>query len=80
MNKITPVFTTIPSTPTIDNSKKNAWIRSSGYRYIDFDKAVGADIDRNWYSGMNAGNHPTEAGAKALFARFILDFPEITIA
>lgn len=80
-NSVTPVFATIPSTPTIDHSKKNAWIHTSGYRYIDFEKAVGADLDRNWYDGMQAqdGNHPTEAGAKALFARFILDFPEISI-
>ena len=79
-NGVTPVFTTIPSTPTIDHSAKNAWIRSSGYRYIDFDKAVGADLDRNWYAGMHSTtspNHPTEAGARALFMRFLVDYPEV---
>ena len=82
---ITPILTTIPSTwddkgeLIRDNSYKNAWIKSSGYRYVDFEKAVGADKGVGWYDGMlsSDGVHPAELGAKALAARFIVDVPEI---
>lgn len=83
---ITPILATIPSTwdsdsnLTRDNSYKNAWIKASGYRYVDFEKAVGADKGKGWYDGMLSedGVHPAELGAKALASRFILDVPEIT--
>ena len=67
---ITPIFATIPTVPTINNEQKNAWIRNSGYRYIDFAKAVGADASGNWYSGMIESDniHPSEKGAKALYS------------
>lgn len=76
---ITPVFGTIPTVPTINNEMKNTWIRNSGYRYIDFAKAVGATSTGAWYSGMlsSDGIHPTVQGAKALFAQVLSDFPEI---
>ena len=85
---ITPILATIPSTwdsngeLTRDNSYKNAWIKSSGYRYVDFEKAVGADKVTGWYDGMMSsdGVHPAELGAKALAARFIVDVPEIASA
>lgn len=78
---ITPIFATIPTVPTINNEQKNAWIRLSGYRYIDFAKAVGADASGNWYSGMRDGDgvHPTEQGGKALYGRVLTDFPEIMV-
>jgi lysophospholipase L1-like esterase len=77
---ITPVFGTIPSVPTINNEQKNAWIRSSGYRYVDIAKAVGAQANGTWYSGMlDDGVHPTEAGARAIYNRVLADFPEIMI-
>lgn len=50
---ITPILATIPTVPTINHEGKNAWIRASGYRYIDFAKAVGADGSGNWYIGPN---------------------------
>ena len=77
----TPIFATIPTVPTIDNEQKNAWIRTSGYRFIDFAKAVGADSSGVWYSGMleNDGVHPTISGAKALYGRVLTDFPEISV-
>ena len=85
---IIPVFGTIPTVPGnnppttfLNHEQKNAWIRSSGYRYIDFAKAVGATAEGTWYSGMLSGDgtHPTETGAKALFARALLDLPEIMV-
>ena len=80
-NDVTPIFGTIPTVPSINHEQKNAWIRSSGYRYIDFAKAVGANSSGVWYSGMLSGDavHPTEQGAKALFARVLLDLPEIMV-
>lgn len=57
-NGLNPVFATIPSTPTINNNAKNSWIKNSGYRYIDFEKAVGADIDVHWYPGMQNIDFP----------------------
>ena len=65
---------------TVDNSYKNAWVKASGYRYIDYEKAVVKDAATGWYEGMLSGDgiHPTSLGAKALASRFITDFPEIT--
>lgn len=78
---ITPVLATIPSVPTRNNSFKNEWVRASGYRYVDFAKAV---EDPNnvgyWYADMlsSDGVHPAELGAKALAMQVLIDFVEIT--
>ncbi len=40
---ITPILTTTPSTPTVSNYAKSEWVRNSGYRYVDFSRAVGGD-------------------------------------
>lgn len=73
------ILATIPNTPEVDNSYKNTWVRASGYRYIDFAKAVGASDDTTWYTGMLSGDdvHPTATGAKALFTQAIADMPEL---
>ena len=78
-NNITPIFGTIPTVPTVDNEQKNAWIRNSGYRYIDFAKAVGANSSGVWYTGMLSGDgiHPSTLGAKALYNQLLVDLPEI---
>ena len=78
-NNIELILATIPNTPSINNAYKNDIVRSSGYRYVDFNKAVGADKDVNWYSGMlHTDNvHPTILGAKQLANRALLDFPEL---
>lgn len=75
---IIPILATIPTVPTINNEQKNAWVRNSGKRYIDFAKAVGADSAGAWYTGMlsSDGIHPTEQGAIALFNRAVADCPE----
>ena len=78
-NDIEPIFCTIPTVPTINHEQKNAWIRSSGYRYIDFARAVNASSSGVWTPGTLSGDgvHPTINGARALFAEVLLDFPEI---
>ena len=78
---MTPVFATIPNVPSINHNGKNAWIKASGYRYIDMCHAVGADVDVNWLGTMLSSDniHPSEDGARALFAQVIQDFPEIMV-
>lgn len=76
---ITPILSTIPSTPVVYNEPKNIWVRNSGFRYIDFNRAVGADKDRAWYPGMLSTDkvHPDVNGAVALYSQVLIDFPEI---
>ncbi len=45
-NGITPILSTIPTTPTHSNVLKNEWVKSQGVRYIDFARAVGGDRPR----------------------------------
>lgn len=66
---------------------KNDWVKSSGYRYVDFAKAVGAnDVTGYWFNNgesddmLESGSmrvHPTKYGAVALYHQLITDFPEI---
>lgn len=79
-NGIELVLATVPNTPTMNNVFKNEYVRASGYRYVDFAKAVNAETaNAPWYTGMLSSDnvHPTADGAKALASRVILDFPEI---
>ena len=79
-NGITPILCTIPNTPTVKNTLKNAFVRDSGLQYVDFAQAVNAESEgATWYAGMlsNDNTHPTEDGAKALYSRFLVDFPQI---
>lgn len=77
---ITPIFARIPCTPTNNNWYKNRVIENSGYRFVNFAKAVGAnDIGSSWNSGLLSGDnlHPTEMGAKVLANQLLIDFNEI---
>ena len=78
---IEAIFATIPNVPSINHKEKNKWIRESGYRYIDMCHAVGADVNVNWYGDMLSSDkiHPSESGAKALFAQVLLDLPEVML-
>ena len=73
------IMATIPNVPSVDNSYKNAFVRASGHRYIDFASAVGASSDTTWYDGMlsNDSLHPTAEGAYALYRQAITDIPEL---
>lgn len=76
---VTPILATIPNVPSITHTYKNDWIRSSGYRYIDFAKAVNAEsAGSTWIAGtLSSDNvHPTAEGAKLLCARALADVPE----
>ena len=78
-NETELVFCTIPSVPSINNEGKNNWIRTSGYRYIDFAKAVENGADATWKDGMiNASqDHPSPYGARTMADRAVIDLPEL---
>ena len=75
-NNITLVLATVPSVPSRNKETINTAVRNSGYDYIDFADAVGANSSGVWYSGYLSSDevHPTELGAKALATQFIFDF------
>ncbi|MRH99812.1 hypothetical protein GH721_04625 [Kriegella sp. EG-1] len=77
-NNISLILSTIPSVPSRNHKEKNNFIRESGFRFIDFDKAV-SDGQGNWNSELLATDevHPSTKGAKTLAAQFLKDFPEI---
>lgn len=76
------VLATIPNVPIYDHTYKNAWVKSSGLRYIDFAEAVGAtDAGSTWYDGCLETTtprvHPTADGARLLAVRALTDVPEL---
>ena len=76
-----PILATIPNTPTRNHTYKNAWVKASGFRYVDFAAAVGASTyPSNWYTGMLSTDnvHPLDPGAIALEGRVLADMPEVT--
>ena len=86
---ITPILATIPTCPSQIHIKMNAWIKSSGRRYIDCAKMVESETEGNYYwkgwgtdKAMLSSDevHPTAQGAKALFAGTMIDFPEISLS
>ena len=80
---VVPVLATIPNVPDIVHTYKNAYVKASGKRYIDFAKAVNAESEgATWYTGMLSDDetHPTALGAKVLMRQFLLDVPEVLYA
>ena len=69
------VYTTIPqvTNTSYNNQYKNAYIRTSGHRYVDLAAAV--DGVTGWLS--DDGVHPSELGGRLLAAKIVSDFPEI---
>ena len=77
-NGIELILTTIPKPENGTKDEINTQVKDSGYRYIDVFSAVCKDTGE-WYEGMcDDGVHPTVLGAKAIAARILADFPEIT--
>lgn len=73
------IIGTIPTVPSYNSEIRDSMIRSSGYRQIDFAKAVGADAQGNWYPGMLATDnvHPRIPGGIALYNAMLQAVPEI---
>lgn len=82
---ITPIVATIPNVPERLHTFKNAYIKSLNCRILDLAAAVGAEnAGAYWYNwgetdAMLSSDevHPTQYGAKALYAMFLADVPEI---
>lgn len=75
------ILSTIPTIPERDKEVINNWVKGSGYRYIDFAKAVGATPKGEWYDGYledkEKGVHPLTIGAQALATQVLVEFPEL---
>lgn len=56
----------------------NKDVIASGLPYIDAYRAVGANVDGQWYEGMLSSDniHPTKLGAQALASGVLADFPQ----
>ena len=84
-NNIIPVLQTIPTVSNngspIYHKALTTYIKSLGYRYVDIDNAVGSKDDGTWTVGLldDDGVHPSVQGAKVICARFLSDFPELSI-
>ena len=81
-NGITPILATIPNSQNRINYYKNQVVKNSGYRYIDFSAAVGANDTPEtsaWTEGYlyTDGLHPTTLGAQAMYNEVIKAVPEI---
>ena len=74
------ILCTIPSTPIRDHSYKNAYVKSSGKRYVDIAHCVGADISNNWFNGLLGTDniHPTNnLGTKTITTYMMVNVPEL---
>lgn len=80
-HEITPILMTIPSVKTLKHHAWSEYVRGLGYRYVDVAMAVGSNYDGTWTEGLLSSDniHPSEAGAKIICERVLLDFPEIAI-
>lgn len=70
-NSITPILTTQPEEFDADNDSINSSVKASGERYIDFATMAKSE------GAVTSGKY-TELGAKLLYTKFLVDFPEIT--
>lgn len=73
------ILATIPNTPTVDNTYKNAVVKASGYEYVDVCHAVGADISTSWFAGLLRADkvHPTEQGVNVIVQEWVSIMPFI---
>ncbi|MDO4618442.1 MAG: SGNH/GDSL hydrolase family protein [Clostridia bacterium] len=78
-NDIELYLATVPNVPSVDNSFKNDYVVNSGYKYIDFARAVGAYDGNAWYEGMLSTDnvHPDARGAIALYSEAVSKLPEL---
>ena len=73
------ILSTVPTVPSRNKEVIKTTVLSSGNRYIDFYKAVGANNAGMWYSGYLSADevHPNQVGADALATQVLIDFPEL---
>lgn len=76
------VLATIPNIPSRNHNKKNEIVINSGYRYTDINKAVGADISTDWYSGLIGADkvHPKSGTGDYVIAMEVINaIPELKL-
>ena len=75
------VLATIPNVSKVNNRFKNEIVRNSGYRYVDNNRCVGADVSDDWYNGLIGGDklHPSNEGAKVLANGLAISIPELKL-
>lgn len=81
-NNILPILSTIPNVPQRTHIAKNKIVKESGYRYIDFAHAVGADEQgATWYDSLLSDDktHPSVQGARVLYGEALASFPEFAV-
>lgn len=73
------ILATIPNTPIRCHQYKNETVRSSGFRYLDINAAVGADADSGWREGLLSPDrvHPTAEGAEVIAEYILAALPEM---
>lgn len=73
------VFGTIPNVPSRNHLFKNTQIERSGYRYVDNNRMVGANISTSWNTGLLSSDnvHPTTEGAEVLAKSLVISIPEL---
>ena len=78
-NNIELILCTIPNVPSHDHTYKNAYVKSSGYRYVDYSLDVNT-TGTECYTGMLSSDneHHTTLGAKALVNQLLISVPAIT--
>lgn len=81
-NNQTPILVTVTPRPDVDYSLVtkpiNEWVRASGERYVDINRAV-ADDNGNWNPLYVVADsiHPSVEGEHAMFRRIKIDVPEL---
>jgi lysophospholipase L1-like esterase len=75
------ILATIPNVSKVNNRFKNEIVRNSGYRYVDNNMCVGADMFDDWYNGLIGSDklHPSSEGAKVLANGLAISIPELKI-
>lgn len=79
-NGVVMIGVTIPNTPTMTNTDKNAYVENHANRIWDAADSVGAsEASSAWYTGcLDEDNvHPTSKGAKVLAGSLITAVPEL---
>lgn len=78
-NGVELIVAKAPSIPNGNKTEQHNYIDSMGFRYVDFNSAVGATSDGAWYDGMLSADlvHPTDLGAKMMSMQMFIDVPEI---
>ena len=83
----TPIIPTITFRADTDSNNDfinnaNAWIRNSGYHYIDFNivtslNYLGTSVDSSLF--QEDGIHPTNEGFEKMFKRIKIDVPNLFV-